>query len=53
MYIESVREGFNTEELENVYNMTARVDDYVNPTADGTLSWNNINSYTSDSKVGL
>jgi hypothetical protein len=26
-------------EIDNLYNMTARMDDYVNPTFDGTISW--------------
>jgi hypothetical protein len=26
-------------ELDNLYNVTARMDDYVNPTVDGALSW--------------
>jgi len=52
-YVEPTREGFSTEELENVYNMTMQVDDYVNPNAYGTLSWCSINSYASDSKAVL
>jgi hypothetical protein len=29
-------------EIENLYNMTVRMDDYVNPTTDGALSWRRI-----------
>jgi hypothetical protein len=35
-------------DIDNLYNMTVRMDDYVNPTADGTLSWRSINSCASD-----
>jgi hypothetical protein len=36
-------------ELDNLYNMIAREDDYLNPTIEGVLSWRSINSCTSDS----
>jgi hypothetical protein len=34
-------------EIDNLYNMKMCMDDYVNPTTDGALSWRNIISYTS------
>jgi hypothetical protein len=40
-------------EIDNLYNMAARMDDYVNPTADGALSWRSISSCTSNSEVCL
>jgi hypothetical protein len=41
------------DEIDNLYNMTVRMDDYVNPTIDGALSWRSISSCTSDSEAGL
>jgi len=40
-------------EIDNLYNMTARMDDYINPTTDGALSWRSISSCALDSKEGL
>jgi hypothetical protein len=40
-------------DIDNLYNMTTRMDDYVNPTADGVISWRSINSCASDSEEGL
>ena len=37
-------------EIDNLYNMTTRMDDYVNPTTDDALSWRSINSCTSISE---
>lgn len=48
-----VREGFNIEDLDNIYNMNAHKDDYVNFTIDGVLRWKSINSYTSYSDEEL
>jgi hypothetical protein len=33
--------------------MTARLDDYVNPIAEGILSWQSISSYASDLEESL
>jgi hypothetical protein len=48
-YIEPARGN----DIDNLYNMTAQMDDYVNPTADGALSWRSISSCASDSEEGL
>ena len=40
-------------EIDSLYNMTARMDDYVNLIMDGTLSWRSISSCASDSEKGL
>jgi hypothetical protein len=37
-------------EIDNLYNMTVRMDDYVNPNVDGALSWKSIISCVSDSE---
>jgi hypothetical protein len=39
--------------IDNLSNMTVWMDDYVNPTANGALSWRSISSCTSDSEEGL
>ena len=48
-YIELV----HGDEIDHLYNMNARIDDYVNPTIDGVLSWRSISLCTSDSEAGL
>jgi hypothetical protein len=48
-YIEPIR-GNN---INNLYNMTAWMDDYVNPTTNGVLSWRSISSCASHSEEGL
>jgi hypothetical protein len=40
-------------DIDNLYKMTARMEDYVNPTVDGVLSWRVINLCASYSKEGL
>jgi hypothetical protein len=40
-------------EIDNLYNMTARMDDYINPIADGALSWRIISSCVLDLEEGL
>jgi hypothetical protein len=41
------------EEINQLYRTTARGEDYVNPTADGILSWRSITSCATDSYTGL
>jgi len=43
----------DVEGLDNIYKVSSRTKDYVNPTADGNLSWCSINSRSSDSNEGL
>jgi hypothetical protein len=38
-YTEPIREEDYAYELENIYKLTARQQDYINPTVDGNLSW--------------
>jgi hypothetical protein len=38
-YTEPIREEDRTYELENIYKLTTRQQDYINPTVDGNLSW--------------
>jgi hypothetical protein len=38
-YIESIREEVRAYEIENIYKLTTRQQDYSNPTVDGNLIW--------------
>jgi hypothetical protein len=38
-YTEPIKEEDHTYELENIYKLTARQEDYINPTTDRNLSW--------------
>jgi hypothetical protein len=49
-YTEPIREEDRTYELDNIYKLTARQHDYINPTTDGNLSWRSDNAYSSDSE---
>jgi hypothetical protein len=48
-YIEPTRGN----DIDNLYNMTAWMEDYVNPTIDGALSWRSVSSCASYSEAGL
>jgi hypothetical protein len=52
-YTEPIREEDRTYELENIYKLIARQHDYINPIADGNLSWRSDNTCSSDSKEAL
>jgi hypothetical protein len=39
IYIEPTKEEDRAYELENIYKLTARQQDYINPTTDENLSW--------------
>jgi hypothetical protein len=41
------------EEINQLYRTIARNEDYINPTADGILSWRSITSYATDSDTSL
>jgi hypothetical protein len=47
-YIEPIREEDCAYELENIYKLTARKKDYINPTTDGNLSWRSESACSSD-----
>jgi len=52
-YAETIKGGMATEGLENLYKVTMRDEDYINPLADGNISWRGISSFTLDSDEGL
>jgi hypothetical protein len=39
--------------IENIYKVTGHKEDYVNPTADGELSWRSVKYYDMDSEDAL
>jgi hypothetical protein len=52
-YKEPIREEDCAYELENIYKLIARQQDYINPIADGNLSWRSESACSSDSKEAL
>jgi hypothetical protein len=48
-YTEPIREEDHMYELVNIYKMTARQQDYINPTVDKNLSWRSESACSSDS----
>jgi hypothetical protein len=52
-YTEPIREEHWAYELENIYKLTARQQDYINPTADGNLSWRSDRACPSNSEEAL
>lgn len=41
------------ENIDSLYKMTVRTEDYINPTTDGVLSWRGISSFYSNPEEGL
>jgi hypothetical protein len=52
-YTEPIREEYHTYALENIYKLTTRQHDYINPMADGNLSWRSDNTCSLDLEEGL
>ena len=52
-YIEPIRAEEEMWDIDDLYKVTSSQDDYVNPTADGTLSWRYDSSCTSYLDEGL
>ena len=50
---EPIRAEEQAREIDDFYKMIAMQDDYINPTADGMLSWHCASFCTSDSEEGL
>lgn len=47
-YIEPVREDLDDVDLENIYKVTVRCEDYINPIVDAKINWASISSCSSD-----
>jgi hypothetical protein len=52
-YTEPIKEEDHAYQLENIYKLTARQHDYINPMADGNLSWRSESACSSDSEEAL
>ena len=52
-YTEPIRVEEEVKEIDDFYKMTTTKDDYINPTADCTLSWRYASSCTSNSETGF
>jgi hypothetical protein len=52
-YTKPIREEDRAYELDNIYKLTARQQDYINPTSDGNLSWRSDSAFSLDSKEAL
>jgi hypothetical protein len=50
---EPIREEYHAYELENIYKLTARQQDYIKPTTYGNLSWRSDIACSSDSEEAL
>jgi hypothetical protein len=52
-YTEPIREENCAYELENIYKLIARQQDYINPTIDGDSRWRSDNTCSSESEEAL
>ena len=52
-YTELVKEEYIADEIKNIYQITTKGEEWMNPTADGKLGWEKDSSYTSDSEEEL
>jgi hypothetical protein len=52
-YTEPIKEEYRAYELESIYKLTMRQQDYINPTTDGNLSWQSDNTCSSVSEEAL
>jgi hypothetical protein len=52
-YTEPIREEDHAYKLENIYKLTTRQHDYINPRADGNPSWRSDNTFSLDSEEAL
>ena len=52
-YTEPIREEDHAYELENIYKLTTRQQDYINPMVDGNLSGKSDNACSSNSEEAL
>jgi hypothetical protein len=53
IYNEPVDEDERISVIENIYKITGPMEDYINPTIDGELSWQSIKSYDTDSEYAM
>ena len=51
--MEHVKEEYDVGDQKHIYNISSQIDDYVNLTTYGTLSWQSISLYSLDSREAL
>ena len=52
-YVKTVNSEGQGNYLDQLYNFMSSIDDYINATMDGNLSWQSVTSCTSDSDEAL
>ena len=52
-YTELDKEEYNAVEIDNIYQVTTKEEEQINPTADGKFNWQHDTSFASDSKEEL
>ena len=52
-YVEPVKGEYHEGYLDNIYNISSTMDDYINLVADGKLSWRSVICCSSDSGEAL
>ena len=52
-YVKLVNDEWKAGYLDNIYNISSTIYDYINPTTDGKLSWKSVSSCSSDSGEAL
>ena len=53
IYVKPIKSEGQEGNLDTIYNITSAMDDYINPTTDGKLSWKIFSSCLSDSSESL
>ena len=51
--VELVKGEYQEGYLDNIYNISSTIYDYINPTTDGKLIWRSVSSCSSDSGEAL
>lgn len=49
-YTEPIREEYNMDDIDNIYQIKTKEEEWINPTTDGKLTWEEDSSRTPDSK---
>jgi hypothetical protein len=52
-YNDPVDEDVQSSDIENIYKVTGHWEGYINPIANGELSWRSVKSYEMDSKYAI
>lgn len=52
-YTDPLREEYSVDEIDNIFQITTKEEEWINPTADGKLTWEKDSSCTSNSEEEL